>query len=265
MTDLERRPLYDRGAGPGSYDLETVAVDCEEPIGQTCPMGFDGRSAEMSGNRPLSELLRERTVLVHTEAERTGVIAGILRREADRHAYALLLRNILPAYERLEAELSAHSAHPVLGVFADRTLSRSDRLRHDLARIEGAGWGRSLPALESGAAYADCVERAAAGSGLRLVSHAYVRYFGDLSGGQILKKLLGKSLSLPAEALTFYEFPGREAQTLKTEMRDALDRAGRLAEDPEILVLEAISAFEHNINVSREVQEKAGAKASAPV
>jgi heme oxygenase len=107
--------------------------------------------------------------------------------------------------------------------------------------------------------------RAAAGSGLRLVSHAYVRYFGDLSGGQILKKLLGKSLSLPAEALTFYDFPGRDAQTLKTEMRDALDRAGRIAEDPEMLVLEAISAFQHNIDVSREVQEKAGAIASAPV
>ncbi len=264
MADLDRQHFYDRGAGPGSSDLETAAVDCETPIGQACPMGFDSRSSEIAENRPLSELLRERTALVHTEAERTGVIAGILRREADRHAYALLLRNILPAYERLEVELSAHSSDPVLGVFADPTLMRSDRLRHDLARIEGIQWEQNLPVLGSGAAYANCIERAAAGNGLRLVSHAYVRYFGDLSGGQILKKLLGKSLSLPADALTFYDFPGLDPHSLKTGMRDALDQAGCVSDDPEMLVLEAISAFEHNIDVSREVQEHASATVSAP-
>jgi heme oxygenase len=211
--------------------------------------------------QPLSDVLRERTWPLHATAERCGVIADILQRKADRHEYALLLRNLVPAYERLEAELCARQEDPVLGVFAHRAVRRADRLRSDLRSIAGAEWELSLPLLASGVAYASAIAKAA-GDGPRLVSHAYVRYLGDLSGGQVLKKLLGKSLSLPAEALTVYEFPDIDTQILKRDMRDALDLAGRITDDPHKLVIEAMTAFEHNIFVSREV--KVRTRASLP-
>jgi len=200
MTDLEHHPYDLAGVSSGSRVDE---VDPGLHDGHNRCMSHVSLLPAASNDRPLSQLLRERTMSVHTEAERTGVIADIIRRKADRNGYALLLRNVLPAYVRLEAELSERSGHPVLGTFAHGHLFRSDRLRSDLSEIAGSGWERSLPLLESGVAYADCIAQAAAGDGLRLVSHAYVRYFGDLSGGQILKKLLGKSLSLPDDALTY--------------------------------------------------------------
>jgi heme oxygenase len=92
------------------------------------------------------------------------------------------------------------------------------------------------------------------------VSHAYVRYLGDLSGGQVLKRLLGKSMSLPAEALTVYDFPDVDTKILKRELREALDRAGRMTDDPHKLVIEAMNAFEHNIAVSRNVRDRMFAK-----
>jgi heme oxygenase len=244
---------------------EASAVDLDPAGRHNCSMNIGSRLPAASQNRPLSELLRERTASVHTEAERTGIIADILQRKADRSGYALFLRNILPAYESLESELSRRSADPILGVFSRHTLWRSDRLRNDLLHIEGAGWEQSLPLLASGVSYADCIARAGGGDGLRLSSHAYVRYFGDLSGGQILKKLLGKTLSLPAEALTLYDFPGLDAQALKAEMRDALNHAGRVSDDEDSLVAEAIAAFEHNIGVSREVQNLVGATVVASI
>jgi heme oxygenase len=231
-----------------------------------CPMGFVRAPLELSGepaDPPLSELLRERTKRLHAIAERSGIIADILQRKADRGGYALLLRNLLPAYERLEAELSARRAHPVLGVFARRALRRSDRLRSDLLTIAGADWERTLPLLASGSDYASCVARSAAGDGLGLVSHAYVRYLGDLSGGQVLKKLLGKSMSLPVEALTVYDFPNIDTQILKRELREALDRAGRMTDDPHKLVIEAMNAFEHNIAISGNVRDRMAAEVSA--
>jgi hypothetical protein len=45
-------------------------------------------------------------------------------------------------------------------------------------------------------------------------------------------------------------------------MRDALDLAGRITDDPHKLVIEAMTAFEHNIFVSREV--KVRTRASLP-
>lgn len=222
-----------------------------------CPMGFVSVSSDQNdgpAERPLSDLLRERTRSLHATAERSGVVSDILQRKADRMEYALLLRNLVPAYERLEAELSARHVEPVFGVFARRAVRRADRIRSDLCNIAGSEWERSLPLLASGAAYASAIAKAAAGDGLRLVSHAYVRYFGDLSGGQVLKKLLGKSMSLPADALSLYDFPDTDTQRLKQSMRDALDHAGRITDDPHKLVIEAMTAFEHNICVSREVK-----------
>lgn len=261
MTDLQGHS-DDRGLNAAFLDREAGPTEGRSRHQLICPMGFVSSSLDPTGGpaeRALSEVLRERTGRLHAVAERSGIIADILQRKADRGGYALLLRNLLPAYERLEAELSARRAHPVLGVFAHRALRRSDRLRSDIRTIAGADWGRSLPLLASGIAYETAVTRAAAGDGLSLVSHAYVRYLGDLSGGQVLKKLLGKSMLLRANALTVYDFPDIDTQILKRELRDALDHAGRLTDDPHKLVIEAMTAFEHNIGVSREVRGKKSA------
>lgn len=267
MADLEQH-RHDRYSDLSFPNHGTDRADGDLNHRLICPMGFTNAAlsrSDASEDRALSDMLRDGTKRLHAVAERSGAIADILQRKCDRLGYALLLRNLLPAYECLEAELFARRADPILGVFAHRSLRRSDRLRTDLQTIEGADWERSLPLLKSGVSYAAAIRQAAAGDGLRLVSHAYVRYFGDLSGGQVIKKLLGKSLSLPAAALTVYEFPDVETHTLKARLRDALDRAGRVTDDPHVLVIEAMTAFEHNIGVSREVQSKAGATGTAQV
>lgn len=205
----------------------------------------------------LSEALRERTAPVHHAAERSGIINDILRQKAGRESYALLLRNFLPAYESLETALRARASQPILRAFAVPALFRAPALRNDLIEISGKDFERSLPLLDSGVRYARGVDAAAQGDGMRLLSHAYVRYFGDLSGGQVLKKLLGRSMDLPAEALSVYEFPGiDDHRAFKNELRAALDSAADVA-DPKILIEEALSAFEHNIAISAEVQAAA--------
>src|SRR5262245_29449930 len=80
----------------------------------------------------LSETLRESTRVLHTQAERAGVINDILRGQASRADYALLLRNLLPAYERMEAGLDRHRATPAVGAVARRELYRSAALAADL-------------------------------------------------------------------------------------------------------------------------------------
>lgn len=231
-----------------------------EPQTVRAAFDYDKRGQEPFGSLPiapadlpLSQLMRERTSGSHSQAERSGFIADILHRKADRRGYALFLRNLLPAYEQLEQGLMQHADHPVIEVFVRCNLARSAALRADLARIHGADWECSLELLEAGSLYADCIAQAALTDGLLLVPHAYVRYFGDLSGGQVLKRLIGKSLSLPAEALTFYDF-AMDAEILKDELRDAIDLAGTMTCDLESLIAETTLAFEHNIRVSVAVQ-----------
>lgn len=211
----------------------------------------------------LSDALRERTEQVHLTAERSGIVADILRRKAGRDGYALLLRNILPAYETLEAALRQHSRNESLAIFAQPALFRADAVRNDLVHLAGADFETSLPLLDETKRYVAAIEDAAQGDGLRLLAHAYVRYFGDLSGGQVLKKLLGQSMQLPPEALTLYEFADiPDHKAFKNEMREAIDRAGD-AGDSEPLIAEALLAFEHNIAISNAVQKRAEGVASA--
>ena len=65
---------------------------------------------------PIVTALYLRTKTLHVEAERTGIIRDLLRDEATRKGYVLLLRNLLPAYQALEQGLERHRDSPALGL-----------------------------------------------------------------------------------------------------------------------------------------------------
>ncbi|MGY3447854.1 biliverdin-producing heme oxygenase [Bradyrhizobium sp. USDA 4353] len=214
---------------------------------------------EMAGRstRPASllEAMRERTKTLHLTAERTGIVAELLRGRGTRAAYALLLRNLLPVYEAMEAELRRHAASPVTGLIVRPELHRSAAIAADLAQLDA----RDLPLLPEAITYVGAIREAGSGSGHPLLAHAYTRYLGDLSGGQIIKKILARSLSLPHEALSFYEFPEiANIPRFKGAYRDALEQAGAAMTEHAVVVEEAATAFQLNITLSQALQVAAG-------
>jgi len=206
----------------------------------------------------LADLLRDRTQPLHTQAERTGIVRDILTGRVDRNGYALFLRNLLPAYEALEAGLSRNCDRRGIDVIAVPEIYRAGTLISDLNAIAGSSWLRSLPLLPAGERYARRVDRAADGDTARLIAHAYTRYLGDLNGGQALRRVLARSLDLEPRMLTFYDFP--EIDDLKSftaDYRDAIDRAGTSAADASTVIEEAAAAFQYNIDVSIAVKAAA--------
>jgi heme oxygenase len=196
-----------------------------------------------------------RTKTLHVEAERTGIIRDMLRGEASREGYALLLRNLLPAYQAMEQGLERHLRSPGVGVLAQYRLDRAPTIESDLVALCGAGWSHDLPLLAAGDLYAQQIAKAAEGDGSRLIAHAYTRYLGDLSGGQILQRLLVRTPGLQPAELTFYDFSRfSDLEALKADYRKALDHAGMVAPDRRAVVEEAAIAFSLNIDLSRAVQ-----------
>lgn len=190
----------------------------------------------------------------HTEAERSGIIRDMLHGEASREGYILLQRNLLPAYQALEAGLETHRDNPLLATLAAYRLDRASALKADLEALCGGDFSQ-VPVLPEGAAYAQRIENAAKGDGALLIAHAYTRYLGDLSGGQILKKLLAKKPGLTPNELTFYDFPAyADLAALKSDYRTALDDAGKRATDPQAIVAEGSVAFQLNTDISWAVQ-----------
>ena len=199
--------------------------------------------------------LHLRTKSLHVEAERTGIIRDLLRGEASREGYILLLRNLLPAYRAMERGLARHRGSPSLGAVAGYRFDRTPAIEADLLALSGGRWRHEIPLLAAAELYASRIAEVAQGDGARLIAHAYVRYLGDLSGGQILQRLLARSLSLRPSQLSFYVFPqASDLDTLKAEYRDSLELAGARAADRDTVIEEGAIAFSHNIALSCAVR-----------
>jgi heme oxygenase (biliverdin-producing, ferredoxin) len=209
------------------------------------------RTIQLPGASSLLEALRECTRQLHVQAERSGIIAEILHGRATLDDYERLLRNLLPVYRTMEAELERHNKSPVVGALVYPELNRATAIAADLQVL---GSGRDEPPLPQAITYTNAILDASEGGGARLIAHAYARYLGDLSGGQILKRLLMKSPGVPASALSFYDFPAIGDHTaFKAEYRAAIELAGVAADDFDAVVEEGARAFELNISLSLAV------------
>lgn len=85
-----------------------------------------------------------------------------------------------------------------------------------------------------------------------LVAHAYTRYMGDLSGGQVLKKVAQRAMKLPptGEGLEFYQFDAiHSAKAFKQLYRSRMNELELDTETKKRLVDEAVKAFQFNMEV----------------
>lgn len=211
--------------------------------------------------RPASllEALRERTRDLHVRAERSGIIADILKGRCTRESYARLLRSLLPVYQTLERQLVARAGSSAVAPIVFRQLERAEAIAADLHHLAPVPEETPSAVMR----YVNAINAASEGDGSRLIAHAYARYLGDLSGGQILSRLLARSLALPPEALSFYAFPEiSDIATFKSDYRAAIDRAGDESEDVQAVVEEGALAFELNIELSLAVQADAARSGS---
>jgi heme oxygenase len=193
----------------------------------------------------LPQRLKAATAEEHRRVERSGVMATLLRGHIERVAYLALLRNLHALYAALEPALLRHAAHPVVGPAVMPELFRREALERDLQALHDPADPLPAPLQPATAAYVERLFELDATRPELLVAHAYVRYLGDLSGGQQLRRLVGRALGLEGAAGTrFYDFgDGARASALALRFRAALDEVGARARDADAIVAEAESAF----------------------
>lgn len=205
----------------------------------------------------LSVSLRERTEGVHKRAERTGIIRDMLNDLVTRNGYQLYLRNLYEIYSTLEHCRQRPESVPTLGQFIPPELCRAHAIARDLGHLQEGDWQSEIPVLDSAIAYRDRIERLSRQSrNAELVAHAYVRYLGDLSGGQLLAQRLARYPGLAEEQMSFYKFERiSDLQHAKLQFRQALDDFGAVTADPDLILNEAKHAFQLNIELSIAVKE----------
>ncbi|MEO8524686.1 MAG: biliverdin-producing heme oxygenase [Caldimonas sp.] len=208
-------------------------------------------------NVDLAERLKLETRTLHTEAERSPFMAALLRGRMSRSAYVALLQNLHAIYATLEPALRRHAAHPAIAPFDLASLARSQSLLGDLSVLLSSFDTDASRLLEP--ASSEYVERLRELDARRpelLLAHAYVRYLGDLSGGQMLGPIVERMLQLPPGVGTaFYDFgdaPTTAART--TAFRSGLQAVA--VDDPDELVDEAKRAFEWHKSLFGELARR---------
>jgi heme oxygenase len=192
----------------------------------------------------LTERLPRATRDLHTMTERTGIMPRLLGGRVGRDEYVRLLASLHAIYASLERAL----ADPRVRALAPLPiLHRTEALARDLADY-GAAPATAVPAPVA-ADYAAHVDTLVNTDPLRVAAHAYVRYLGDLSGGQLLRGIVARAGHLPpGRGIAFYELgdPAAVART-KAGIRAILDALPPERHDD--IVAEARAAFERHVEL----------------
>lgn len=213
---------------------------------------------------PVARALREGTAALHREAERAGLMGELLRGRVTRTGYSALLRNLHALYQSLEAHLRGHAADPAIAKVWFPELAREAALASDLEALHGALWEREIAVRPAMMRYVARLDEVAQAAPRLLLAHAYVRYLGDLSGGQIVRRVIASSLALGADSgQSFYRF-SEAPERLAARLRTALDAIELEPEELAQLVDEARLAFGLHIALFEQLADGTAHSAGAP-
>ena len=218
-----------------------------------------------TGPAPLSQQLREGTFTAHRRAESTRFARSLAEATTPAPAYATYLTALGLVYDALEDAVSRHAGHPAVGAVMDARLHRREALSRDLSAwsdqrdthrasadaVDAAVAAAAAQAHRAGQAYASRLAHIADEEPLLLVAHHYVRYLGDLAGGQVVASAWRRRGR--RAGLDLYAFDDLASATTQggaslvpyvRGYRAALDGIALETGQAAALVAEAVTAFE---------------------
>ena len=210
------------------------------------------------GFGPRVRRLHARIGKAHHQAEGMAFSRALLEGRAEPVQLAALVRALVPAYALLEQEAPILAAALGDAGIPWAALARSTALKHDLALLRALP---STPASAAAASWLEHLQLLCRQAPHRLMAHVYVRYGGDLSGGQQLARQANAILQrqgLPA--LSFWAFE-RPIEELKQGLHDGFEALDLSPQEEQELLDEAEEAF---LLTQRLLAELADLAAPAP-
>lgn len=194
-----------------------------------------------------SARLKDVTKADHDEAEGSEFITTLMNGTRSSRDYVLLLSQYTYIYAALETEVRALAGDPDLAAIFDLRLERSPQIKADLDGLLPAHGLADIPApLPATRDYVQHI-RAAAQDPARIVAHHYLRYLGDLSGGQIIGRLVERHYGIAQDDLSMWRFEGIDKyKPCKDEYRAKLDAYAVTPERASSLLDEAAKGFTLN-------------------
>ncbi|NLU84962.1 biliverdin-producing heme oxygenase [Rhodococcus sp. HNM0569] len=181
---------------------------------------------EVQSPAGLAERIRSGTADAHRDAEESRFVEALLGGELTSEGYAELLAQSWFVYRELEEAGRAHADDPVVAPFLSDALLRVPALEADLAFVRGPQWRETAVARPAAQAYVARLREVAFDDPALFVAHHYIRYMGDLSGGQIIRRRVSDAYGYQDAGVRFYTFDEiPKTKPFKDAYRASLDAA----------------------------------------
>ena len=204
------------------------------------------------GFGPLVRKLHARIGKAHHKAEGMTFSRALLEGQATPLQLAALLRALAPAYALLEQQGPDLASALGARSMPWQALARTTALEHDVAVLSPLP---ATPASTAAAIWLEQLKMLARQAPHRFMAHVYVRYGGDLSGGQQLAEQANAILArhdLPS--LSFWAFE-RDLPGLKQQLHEGFEEMDLSPEEEEELLEEAELAFHATQRLLAELAE----------
>eukprot|EP00924_Labyrinthula_sp_SR-Ha-C_P004549 snap_masked-scaffold_1-processed-gene-4.28-mRNA-1 protein AED:0.13 eAED:0.15 QI:0/-1/0/1/-1/1/1/0/216 len=207
-----------------------------------------------------SEILKDGSKGNHRDVGTTLVMKRLADRTLSKEEYKHLLARYYFIYNSLEAAVhKVMKTNELVKSFHFKELDRLDPLVADIKFFFGENFeedevfaiARDSPATK---AWVDTIETVEKEDPDKLVAHMYVRYLGDLFGGQVIGEKVRKGLSVGDEGSNFYRFEQIKGSPMAMvkQFKVALD----MIVDPklqEIIIDETNKSYELQFDILSDV------------
>ena len=201
----------------------------------------------------LSKQLKEGTKSSHSAAENTKFVTSFLKGVVDEENYKQLIANFYFVYRAMEEEIQKLRGDSTLGKLLFTELERVPALEQDLRYFYGPIWRSIVEPTDQCQRYVNRIREVSKDEPELLIAHPYTRYIGDLSGGQILKKIAERAIG--TEGLNFYDFPKiDDKKSFKASYKSMLDTLDLDQHQINAIIVEANYAFRLNMYMFEEIE-----------
>jgi heme oxygenase len=204
----------------------------------------------------LATQLREGTSKSHSMAENVSFVKSFLGGVIDKESYKKLVSNLYFVYVAIEDAMEKNQNHECIKPIFYKELNRRESLEQDLQFYYGEDWKDKISLSPATQVYVERINTISENKPELLVAHAYTRYLGDLSGGQILKKIAQRAMNLKDnKGLAFYDFDQIEdEQNFKQNYKKVLDNLPLSVSDTSKIIAEANVSFNLNMKMFQELE-----------
>jgi heme oxygenase len=192
----------------------------------------------------LSSELRTQTLSHHKEAEGSEFMRRFMKGMLTESSYLDYLKEFLNIYSAMEEFLNTHQSDVNIQKIYFPELFRKNEIKEDIDFFSTRN--KEYHAMNYSLSYISHIKSLKKPN--LIIAHSYVRYFGDLSGGQILKKIVSKNFNLSDDnGVSFYNFKAiNDINQFKEKYRRALDSLELKPDEKIEIIEEAKKVFQLN-------------------